>query len=44
MFFFLFLLFIIYSREALVQQIREGFDRADVIITTGGVSMGEKVD
>ena len=31
------------SRKELVHQIGQGLDKCDVLITSGGVSMGEKV-
>ena len=35
--------FCIFSRESLVSCLGKGLDEADVLITSGGVSMGEKV-
>lgn len=32
-----------HRREELVKQINQALEEADVLITTGGVSMGEKV-
>ena len=32
-----------FSPEALESKLREGMSRADVVISSGGVSMGEKV-
>lgn len=34
---------LVYSRESLKSLLSKGLDEADVIITSGGVSMGEKV-
>ncbi len=38
------ILFLEVRRNELVEQIRNGLEQADVLITTGGVSMGEKVN
>jgi len=35
--------FIFFSRDSLVSLLTKGLDEADVLVTSGGVSMGEKV-
>lgn len=36
--------YVLYARrEGLVEKIAEGLDKSDILITSGGVSMGEKV-
>ncbi len=37
------ILLLIYSRESLVEKLTEALSTADVVVTSGGVSMGEKV-
>ncbi len=32
------------SQESLITFLKKGFDEADVLVTSGGVSMGEKVE